>query len=83
MGSTDTEHLTRLEGILSKLHEFNVRINLEKSKFFLDKIDYCGYVIDKVGIHKDNRKIEAIQKMPRPKDVSETRAFTGMINYYE
>jgi len=81
-GSTDEEHLSRLEEVLSKLHKFNVRINLEKSKFFLDKVDYCGYVVDKVGIHKDNRKIEAIQKMPRPKNVSEIRAFTGMINYY-
>jgi len=81
-GSTDEEHLTRLEEVLSKLHKFNVRINLEKSKFFLDKVDYCGYVVDKVGIHKDNRKIEAIQKMPRPKNVSEIRAFAGMINYY-
>jgi len=41
-GSTDEEHLTRLEEVLSKLHKFNVRINLEKSKFFLDKVDYCG-----------------------------------------
>jgi len=81
-GSTDEEHLTRLEEVLSKLHKFNVRINLEKSKFFLDKVDYCGYVVNRVGIHKDNRKIEAIQKMPRPKNVSEIRAFTGMINYY-
>ncbi|XP_029163050.1 uncharacterized protein K02A2.6-like [Nylanderia fulva] len=81
-GSTDTEHLTRLEEVLSRLHKFNVRINLEKSKFFLDKVDYCGYVVDRVGVHKDNRKIEAIQNMPRPKDVSEIRAFTGMINYY-
>lgn len=80
-GDTNSEHLARLEEVLSKLYKFNVRINLGNSKFFLDKIDYYGYVVNNVGIHKDNRKIGAIQEMPRPKDISEIRAFTGMINY--
>ncbi|XP_018407383.1 PREDICTED: uncharacterized protein K02A2.6-like [Cyphomyrmex costatus] len=76
------KNLTRLEEVLSRLHKFNIRINLEKSKFFLDKVDYCGYEIDRIDIHKEKKKIEAIHKMPRPKNISEVRAFTGMINYY-
>lgn len=81
-GETDTLHLRRLEEVLERLHSYNVRINFEKSTFFTDKINYCGYVIDKQRIHKDHSKTEAIKLMPQPKNVSEVRAFTGMINYY-
>ncbi|KAK2578442.1 hypothetical protein KPH14_001059 [Odynerus spinipes] len=81
-GTNDTEHLQRLELVFKKLHDYNIKINLEKSTFFTDQIEYCGYVIDKNGIHKDRKKIEAIEKMPTPRNVSEVRAFIGFVNYY-
>lgn len=81
-GEADAIHLSRLEEVLERLHRHNIRLNLEKSKFFSNKVDYCGYTIDKEGIHKEDQKIEAIKQMPRPKNLSEIRAFTGMINYY-
>lgn len=81
-GETDAIHLSRLEEVLERLHRHNIRLNLEKSKFFSNKVDYCGYTVDKEGIHKEDQKIEAIKQMPRPKSLSEIRAFTGMINYY-
>lgn len=81
-GESDELHLNRLEKVLERLHKYNIQINLEKSSFFLDKVNYCGYMIDKHGIHEEESKMEAIRQMPRPKNVSEIRAFTGMINYY-
>lgn len=81
-GETDAIHLSRLEEVLERLHRHNIRLNVEKSKFFSNKVDYCGYTVDKEGIHKEDQKIEAIKQMPRPKNLSEIRAFTGMINYY-
>lgn len=81
-GETDALHLQNLEKLLKRLHDYNIRINLEKSKFFAEKVNYCGYMIDKEGIHKEASKMEAIKSMPQPKNVSEVRAFTGMINYY-
>lgn len=81
-GETDASHLQNLEKVLKRLHDYNKRINLEKSKFFVEKVNYCGYMINKEGIHKEASKMEAIKSMPQPKNVSEIRAFTGMINYY-
>jgi len=74
-GETDSVYLSRLEEVLSRLYHYNVRIKLDKYTFFKDKVNYCGYIIDKQGIHKDTQKMDAISKMPRPKDVSEIRAF--------
>ncbi|XP_011688649.1 PREDICTED: uncharacterized protein K02A2.6-like [Wasmannia auropunctata] len=42
---------------------------------FLDDIK----ITDSHGIHKDKKKIEAIEHMPIPKNVSEVRAFIGFV----
>ncbi|XP_018371357.1 PREDICTED: uncharacterized protein K02A2.6-like [Trachymyrmex cornetzi] len=76
-GTNDAEHLHRLELVFQRLHEYNIKVNLKKSEFFVDKIEYCGYIVDRQGIHKDKKKIEAIKLMPIPKNVTEVTAFIG------
>lgn len=61
--------------MLKRLSEHNMRINLEKCAFLKDQISYCGYVIGKNGIKKIQEKIEAVEKLRRPTNVSEVRAF--------
>jgi hypothetical protein len=47
-----------------------------------DKIEFCGHVIDAEGLHKTSKKVEAVLNAPEPKNVSELRAFLGLVNYY-
>ena len=68
--------------MLKRLAEKNLRINVQKCRFFLERIEYCGHEIDKDGLHKTNAKIEAVQNAPRPQDVSSVRGFLGLVNYY-
>lgn len=49
---TDEEHIHRIEEVFKRLNEHNMRINLEKSEFMKPSIEYCGFLIDRVGIHK-------------------------------
>lgn len=79
---TDELHLQRLGAVLKRLAEYNMRVNLDKCEFLADKIVYCGYVIDRDGIHKRTEKVTAIQQMRRPTNRDEVRAFVGLINYY-
>lgn len=81
-GPNDQVHLERLKEVLTRLGNYNIRINVDKSEFLQSSIHYCGYYIDKTGVHKEKTKMEAIERMPRPTNVSELRAFLGMINYY-
>ncbi|XP_039306745.1 uncharacterized protein K02A2.6-like [Solenopsis invicta] len=81
-GPNDDMHLRRLEQVLLRLADKNIRINEEKYEFFKDSIDYCEYKIDKHGIHKTAEKMQAIEQMPRPRNVAELRSFLGMVNYY-
>ncbi|XP_011859117.1 PREDICTED: uncharacterized protein K02A2.6-like [Vollenhovia emeryi] len=81
-GTDRQDHLNKLRLVFGRLQKFNIRVNMEKSEFFMSQIQYCGYVIDKDGLHKSPEKMEAIHNMKRPTNVTEVRSFLGMINYY-
>lgn len=81
-GRNIEEHMKRLELVFKRLAEYNLRINKEKCEFLKDNISYCGCQIDKNGIFKEKSKIEAICNMLRPNNITELRAFIGLINYH-
>lgn len=78
----DEEHLSRLKEVFKRLNKLNMRVNLNKCEFMVNVIEYCGYRIDRNGIHKCVNKVEAITKMPAPSSVEEVRTFSGMVNFY-
>lgn len=81
-GPDDNTHLNRLDQVLKRLSDHNMRVNSEKCDFLASSIDYCGYTIDSKGIHKQRKRIDAICDMRRPSNVEEIRSFVGGINYY-
>ena len=42
---------------------------------------FLGHVIDEIGIHADPEKIQAIQQLKAPTNVTELRRFLGMVTY--
>lgn len=81
-GNNELEHLQTLELVLSKLVDFGFKCNPSKCMFFQDEVSYLGYVIDKHGKRPDPKRVEAIAKMPTPRNVKEVEAFIGKVNYY-
>jgi hypothetical protein len=62
----------------------SMRVNISKSKFFAEQIEYLGYWITRKGIQPINNKVEAILniKAPKTRKKTEIRKFTGIVNYY-
>ncbi|XP_011869480.1 PREDICTED: uncharacterized protein K02A2.6-like, partial [Vollenhovia emeryi] len=81
-GRNEEDHWRKLQKVLDCLQKHNVKINFDKSEFAKKKIQYCGYLIDKNGVHKCPEKMEAIRHMRRPQNITELRSFLGLINYY-
>ena len=81
-GKNETAHLENLRAVLTKLSQAGLRLREEKCCFMQTEVIYCGYVINGEGIHPVAAKIDAIKNAPTPKDVSQLRAFLGMLNYY-
>lgn len=58
-GKNTNDHLQKLEAIFKRLQKYNMKINLSKSEFFKDQINYCSYVIDRNGLNKSQEKIRS------------------------
>ena len=47
-----------------------------------DEIEYCGHVINKDGLCKPQKKIEALVNATSPQNVNQLRSWLGFVNYY-
>ena len=81
-GKDDNHHMANLEAVLKKLSEAGLRLQKEKCFFMVPEVTYCGYVINGRGIKLVEAKVDAIQNAPVPENVTQLRAFLGMLNYY-
>ena len=81
-GATIQDHLANLEGVLQKLQNAGLRLNRTKCSFMKTSIEYLGHIIDHQGLHPTEKKVQAIQEAPKPKNLSELRSFLGIVNYY-
>ncbi|CAK1597505.1 unnamed protein product [Parnassius mnemosyne] len=81
-GRNTEEHISNLHKVFDRLQSYGLRVKKEKCVFFAESVNYLGYVISKDGIHTCPDKIKAIVDTPVPTNVSELRAYIGMIMYY-
>ncbi|MFH4981908.1 hypothetical protein AB6A40_008617 [Gnathostoma spinigerum] len=82
VGRTKQEHIASLDAVFRRIKELGFHVKLEKCNFFMPCVKYFGFIIDADGRRADPKKIEAIQKLPAPTDVSTLRSFLGLISYY-
>lgn len=80
--SSKEEHLATLEEVLSRLEKSGVTVNKAKCDFQSNAVQYLGHIIDEEGLHPMQEKVTAITEAPSPTNVSELRAYLGLINYY-
>jgi hypothetical protein len=73
--SSFKDHLLKLEMVLARLSTAGMRLNISKSKFFAEQIEYLGYWITRQGIQPIRNKVEmkAILTIKAPKTRKEVR----------
>ncbi|XP_062698443.1 uncharacterized protein K02A2.6-like [Aedes albopictus] len=81
-GRTLKECKNNLYLVLQRLQDANVKVNLKKCKLFVQSLPYLGHLITDEGILPSPEKLLTVQEAKVPKDVSELKAFLGLINYY-
>uniref|UniRef100_A0A8C2FG16 Gypsy retrotransposon integrase-like protein 1 n=1 Tax=Cyprinus carpio TaxID=7962 RepID=A0A8C2FG16_CYPCA len=80
--SSVTQHLERLEVVLSRLEREGLKAKLTKCAFFKQEVSYLGHVISDKGVSTDPSKVEAVRRWQRPTGVTELRSFLGFASYY-
>lgn len=81
-GTSPEKHLRNLKEVFNRLRDAGFRLNLSKCVFFQERVNYLGHIIDSEGLRKDESKVEAIVKVPRPTDVAGVQSYIGLVNYY-
>ena len=81
-GSSEREHLDNLAEALKRLESAGMRLKRSKCEFMLPAVEYLGHKISDKGLQLTEGKIRAIVKAPAPENVSQLKAFLGMLNYY-
>tara|TARA_B100000989_G_scaffold293217_1_gene270252 strand:- start:477 stop:1313 length:837 start_codon:yes stop_codon:yes gene_type:complete len=75
-------HLATLRTVFKRLRDVNLQLRRDKCFFLRDELDYLGHLVSKHGVQPNPDKVNAIAKMPAPKDVRELRTFLGMAGFY-
>src|SRR4051812_19594416 len=80
---TSFDHcLHNLNKVLQRCEEKNLVLNWEKCHFMVNEGIVLGHKICERGIEVDKAKIEAIERMPYPRDIKGIRSFLGHASFY-
>ncbi|KAK1609542.1 hypothetical protein QYE76_033215 [Lolium multiflorum] len=81
-GNSFDNCLRNLDKVLQRCEETNLVLNWEKCHFMVNEGIVLGHKISEKGIEVDRAKVEAIEKMPYPRDVKGIRSILGHAGFY-
>jgi hypothetical protein len=76
---TFQDHVYYLEEIFSRLRNHGFYLKAKKCTLATHEMKYLGFIITKDGLKADPSKIEVMKAFQTPTNVSELRAFLGLI----
>ena len=79
---TYEEHIKVVEQVLQRMKGKDLQINIDKSHFAVQEVEYLGYILSREGIRPQPKKVQAILDMVKPNTSKQLRGFIGKINFY-
>lgn len=80
--TTFSQHLERLDEVLTCLSNAGLQLNTKKCRFASKSIKVLGHVVSKDGIRPDPDKTAAVVNFPRPLTQKDLRSFLGLASYF-
>lgn len=81
-GTSVIECQENLYSVLSRLHDHNVKLNIQKCKFLQSSVEYLGHILSSNKVEPNPKKIRAILAAPNPQNILQLQSYLGLINYY-
>ncbi|XP_062538134.1 uncharacterized protein K02A2.6-like [Armigeres subalbatus] len=72
----------QVNALFQRLQAYGFVLREEKCNILQLEVKYLAHIVDENGLRPDPSKVEAIVKMPPPKDVTTLRSFLGAVNFY-
>lgn len=80
-GENEKQHNERLEKVMRRIKEKNIKLNPDKCTFKAKEVSYMGHLLTADGLKPDLEKVAAIQNMHRPQNKTEQQQYLGMVTY--
>ena len=81
-GENMADHNKKLKALFQQLEKFNLCIQPSKCHFAKSEIRILGYVASREGLKPDPEKVRAIEQLPYPRSLTETRSAIGCFSFY-
>ncbi|MBW0547410.1 hypothetical protein O181_087125 [Austropuccinia psidii MF-1] len=75
-------HLPRLERVLQKIVQVNMKISLKKCHFAYSELKALGNVLSGLSLGLDKSNVAAVLLKPMPQTKKEIQSFLGFSGYY-
>ena len=79
---TLAEHVVHVREVLTVLTDPGLKGKCAKCVWAFQKIDFCGFDMNKDGIHAQEHKTRAVMDWPQPENSKDIRGFLGFTSYY-
>ncbi|KII66802.1 Transposon Tf2-11 polyprotein [Thelohanellus kitauei] len=81
-GKDIKENIERVDMVLQRLVEKNIKIKKEKCKFAQLSVKYMAHILDESDIHPSGENIQAIKSQPSPKRAKDLKSLLGAVGFY-
>ncbi|MBW0547634.1 hypothetical protein O181_087349 [Austropuccinia psidii MF-1] len=82
LSETWESHLSRLERVLPKIGQVNMKISLKNCHFAYSELKELGHVVSGLSLGIDKNKLAAVLLKPMPQSKKEMQSFLGFAGYY-
>ena len=76
------EHLQHVRILFERMRQADLKLTKRKCNFLKAHVQYLGHYISGQGLEPIPEKLESLQQMPAPTDLTEVRKFLGFSGYY-
>ena len=81
-GPTLDSHLSRLEEVLDRVKEANLKIMPKKCNFLAESVCFLGHIVSGDGVRPNPTNVSKILGWKRPENASDIRSFVQTARYY-
>lgn len=67
---------------MRRMEDASLRLKRSKCTLLADEVQYLGHKVDAKGLHTVKAKVRAVVEAPAPTNVTELKAYLGLLNYY-
>eukprot|EP00957_Ditylum_brightwellii_P023417 1767709-Ditylum_brightwellii.AAC.1 len=79
---TYEEHMCLVRVVLQRLEDNELKVNPLKCEWVVQRSKFLGHWLTPESVQPLRKKVEAVLKMGPPTNMTELRAFIGVVTYY-